>query len=589
MSRKLKGIAAAPGIAIAPLVHFHSTLDYIPTWKVEPDDVPGEVRRLEEAIAEAARLILKLRHDLATTLSGREVQIYDAQFAILHDPTFRQDIEREIRLHAVNVEVALQRVIGRYQGVFEAMPDAAMRERAADLRDIGRQVLGALMAKQRSAYTADGRDYLFAADEFLPSDAGVLDRQHLAGIVTAQGGKYSHGAILARSLGIPSVVGVEDVLTKAPSGTNAIVDGDSGVVIVEPSAEELAHYRQRQREHRSVEERIYEVRFAPSVTADGTEVRLMANVEGVRDLDHLEHDVISGIGLFRTEFAFMERKQFPTEDEQVAMYRQALDLVGDRPLTFRTLDVGGDKPLGYFRTPEERNPVLGWRGLRICLDWPDILYTQLRAILRASSGGRARILLPMVSARSQVVRCREVLTDILQDLRDSGEAHDSGVQLGVMIEVPVMVQVLQDVLPLVDFVSVGTNDLVQYLLAVDRDNPRVANMYDPFHPGVMRVLQSIGRQCAAAGKPASVCGEIAGDHHFTPLLVGFGFRELSMAPVFLPRVKLMVRSFTLSECRSMASQVQTMDSAQAIRKLVRGQVTMRWTRFLGHAAEEVDG
>jgi phosphotransferase system enzyme I (PtsI) len=586
MSRKLKGVAAAPGIAIAPLVHFHSTLDYIPTWKVSSGAVPGEIQRLDEAIAETARLILRLRQELSGALSGKDVQIYDAQFAILHDPTFRRDLVREIEQHSVNVEVALQRVVARYEAVFEAMPDAAMRERGADLRDIGRQVLAALMARQRSAYTADGQDYLFAADEFLPSDAGILDREHLRGIVTAQGGKYSHGAILARSLGIPSVVAVEDVLIKAPSGTTTIVDGDSGVVIIEPTEEELAHYRLRQREQLSVEERIYEVRFAPAVTPDGSEVRLMANVEGLRDLDHLEHDVISGIGLFRTEFAFMERKQFPTEDEQVAMYRRAIEAAGDRPVTFRTLDVGGDKPLGYFRTPEERNPVLGWRGLRICLDWPDILYTQLRAILRASAQGKARVLLPMVSSKAEVVRCREVLTDILADLAQAGEPHDRNVELGVMIEVPVLVNVLPDVLPLVDFVSVGTNDLVQYLLAVDRDNPRVASMYDPYHPGVLRVLDTIGRAAAKAGKPASVCGEIAGDHHFTPLLLGFGFRELSMAQVFLPRVKLMVRSFDMAECRSMASQVLVMDAASAVRKMVQGQILVRWSRFLDQAAEE---
>ncbi len=586
MSRKLKGTAAAPGIAIAPLVHFHSTLDYIPTWRVLPEDVAGETRRLDEAIAEAARVILRLRQDLATTLSVQEVRIYDAQFAILHDPTFRKDLVREIELHGVNVEVALQRVVARYEKVFEGMPDAAMRERAADVRDIGRQMLTALMARQRTAYTADGQPYLFVAEEFLPSDAGMLDRAHLRGVVTAQGGKYSHGAILARSLGIPAVVGVEDVLVKAQSGTTAIVDGDSGVVIVDPGAEELAHYRQRQREQRSVEQRIFEVRFAPSVTADGAEVELLANVEGVRDLAQLERDVVTGVGLFRTEFAFMERKQFPTEEEQVVMYRRAITESGGRPVTFRTLDVGGDKPLGYFRTPEERNPVLGWRGLRICLDWPDILYTQMRAILRAAADGPARILLPMVSSKAEIERCRAVMDDILQDLRAAGEAHGADVQLGVMVEVPVIVHVLADIMPLVDFLSVGTNDLVQYLLAVDRDNPRVASMYDPFHPGVLRVLEAIGRVAVAAGKPASVCGEIAGDHHFTPLLLGFGFRQLSMAPVFLPRVKLMVRSFSLAECRTMTQQVLAMDSAAAVRKLVQQQVTLRWSRFLGQGGED---
>jgi len=583
VSRKLKGIAAAPGIAIAPLVHFHSTLDYIPTWKVAPEGLERERRRFGAAIAEVGRSLQALRQELSEALSLRDVRIYDAQVGILNDPTFQADVLREIELHGVNVEVALQRAIARYETVFENMQDGAMRERAADLRDIGRQLVGALMAYERSKYTANGCDYLFAADEFLPSDAGILDRAHLRGIVTAHGGKYSHGSILARSLGIPAVVGVEDVLVKAQSGTTAIVDGDSGTVIVDPSAEELAQYQLRLREQNSVELRFADVRRLPAVTLDGVKVALMANVEGVRDLAALERDTVAGIGLFRTEFAFMERRQFPTEDEQVAMYQRAMEEAAGLPVTFRTLDVGGDKPLGYFRTPEERNPVLGWRGLRICLDWPDILFTQLRAVLRASALGKARILLPMVTTKGEVVRCREVLAQLLQDLRTASVPHDPDIELGIMVEVPVMVTALPDVLPLCDFISVGTNDLVQYLLAVDRDNQRVAKMYDPFHPGVLRVLQLIGATAQKAGKPASVCGEIAGDHWFTPLLLGFGFRELSMAPTFLPRVKLMVRSFTLGECRSLAQQAVALDSAAAVRKLVQEQIRLRLSRFLGQA------
>jgi phosphotransferase system enzyme I (PtsI) len=269
------------------------------------------------------------------------------------------------------------------------------------------------------------------------------------------------------------------------------------------------------------------------------------------------------------------------------MYRRAVEGARGKPVTFRTLDVGGDKPLGYFRMPAERNPVLGWRGIRLCLDWPDILYTQMRAILRASALGHVRILLPMVSGISQVVKCREVLEQLVADLRATGVAHDPQVELGVMVEVPVLVPVLPDVLPLVNFVSVGTNDLVQYLLAIDRDNQRVAKMYDPFHPGVLRVLEQIADAANAAGKSASICGEIAGDHWFTPLLVGLGYRELSMAPVFLPRVKLMLRSFKQAECRDLANRALAMPSTQAVRQLVKGEIQGRWNRLLAEGAEEV--
>jgi phosphoenolpyruvate-protein phosphotransferase (PTS system enzyme I) len=585
MSRKLKGIAAARGVAIAPIVHFHATLDHIPTWKVSGDEIVGEKARLSGAIAGVTTSLLDLQKELAGALGGQDVRIYDAQVAILHDQTFRRDVEAEIEQRNVNLEVALQRVVARYEQVFAAMENPAMRERAADLRDIGRQLVGALLATEQQKYMANGRDYLFAADEFLPSDAGILDRAHIRGIVTAHGGKYSHGAILARSLGIPSVVGIESVMLESITGTMAVVDGDAGIVILDPTPEEAADYERRLREQRSVDLRIYEVRFQPAVTPDGTAVQLLANVEGVRDLDSLEVDTIAGIGLFRTEFAFMERRQFPTEDEQVAMYRRAMEGAKGKPVTFRTLDVGGDKPLGYFKMPEERNPVLGWRGIRLCLDWPDILYTQMRAILRASALGHARILLPMISTRSEVVRCREVLAQLAADLAATGVAYDANIELGVMVEIPVLVPVLPDVLPLTDFVSVGTNDLVQYLLAVDRDNQRVAKMYDPFHPGVLRVLQQIASAANAAGKSASICGEIAGDHWFTPILVGLGYRELSMAPVFVPRVKLMLRSFTLDECVQLATRAVALHSTTAVRKLVQEEIQPRWTSRLG--AEDV--
>ncbi len=589
MSRKLRGTAAAPGIAIAPIVHFHSDLDFIPAYKVEPTHVHREVKRLEEAITAASKSVLQLRHELAASLSARDAKIYDAQIALLHDQTFRADMVAMIEQDQVNVEVALQQVVARYEQAFERMDDVVMRERAADLRDVGRQVLTALLERERGVFTSGGQDYIFAADEFLPSDAGILDRKHLRGIVTARGGKYSHGAILARSLGIPALVAVEDVLRRTHSGDPVVLDGETGHLILGASAEELDGYQQLAAERAEGERRVFEVRVLPSVTPDGVEVRLLANVETVRDLGALELDAVAGIGLFRTEFAFMERHQFPREDEQVEMYRAALEWARGKPVTFRTLDVGGDKPLRYFRTPEERNPVLGWRGLRISMDWPDILYAQVHAILRASAAGHARILLPMVTNVGEIKRCREVLDHILGELRAANTPFDERVELGVMIEVPALATILDLVLPLVDFVSVGTNDLVQYLLAVDRDNPRVASMYDPYDPAVLRLLGTIAAECRAQGKPASICGEIAGDHYYTPLLLGLGFRELSMAPVFLPRVKLMVRSFPIAECEELAAKARGLDSAQEIRRLGRERCRQRWARFLRRAdAGEVE-
>jgi phosphoenolpyruvate-protein phosphotransferase len=355
--------------------------------------------------------------------------------------------------------------------------------------------------------------------------------------------------------------------------------------LTEPDPEELERYQRLGREQAEAERRVFEVRYLSSTTPDGTAVSLYANVEAARDLDRIETAIVDGIGLFRTEFAFMERRQFPTEDEQVAMYRKAIEWAGGKVVTFRTLDVGGDKPLVYFRTPEERNPVLGWRGLRISLDWPDLFYAQVRALLRASAGGHARILLPMVTNLDEVARSRAVLEELKQDLTSAGEAHDPQIELGAMVEVPALVDILDEVLPLVDFLSVGTNDLVQYLLAVDRDNPRIARMYTPYHPGVLRVLDRIARKAREHGKPVSICGEIAGDHYFTAILLGLGYRELSMAPVFLPRVKLMVRAFPLAECEVLAREALTLHHSRDVRALARDKATAAWSRFLQGSSE----
>jgi phosphotransferase system enzyme I (PtsI) len=557
MGLRLKGVAAANGIAIAPLVHFHGDLTFIPMRNLVPEEIAGEKDRLAEALTQAAEVIFRLRRELASDLSDHDTRIYDAQLSFLNDQTFRADLERTIQERSCNAEVALQQVIARYEKVFEGMEDAAMRERAADLRDVGRQLLSVLLEKDRSVYISDGKDF-----------------------VTARGGKYSHGAILARSLGIPAVVAVDDVLQRVGNGTPVVLDGDSGALIVEPDAEETERYRRLALEQAEADRRVFEVRFLSSTTPDGVGVRLMANVEAARDLGRTESGIVDGIGLCRTEFAFMERRQFPNEEEQLAMYRKAIEWADGKIVTFRTLDVGGDKPLAYFRTPEERNPVLGWRGLRISLDWPDLFYTQVRALLRASAGGHARILLPMVTSVEEVARSRAVLEEIKADLAQAGEAHDPDIELGAMVEVPALVDVLDEVLPLVDFLSVGTNDLVQYLLAVDRDNPRIAQMYTPYHPGVIRVLRRIADRAIAHGKPVSICGEIAGDHYFTPILLGLGYRELSMAPVFLPRVKLMVRAFSILECEDMAARALALGHAREIRALARDKAAEGWSTFL---------
>ena len=347
-----------------------------------------------------------------------------------------------------------------------------------------------------------------------------------------------------------------------------ILDGDAGKLLVDPEPEDIEDYEKRRQEREAAKKRVFEVRLSEPVTKDGVRIEFYANVENLQETEQLEAGMFKGIGLFRTEFAFMERLQFPSEEEQFKLYSEVLKRMGNRRVTFRTLDVGGDKPLQYFRTPVERNPVLGWRGVRLTLSWPDIMFAQLRALVRASCEGPVQILLPMVTNLDEVARCRSMLDRIVQDLKDQGEVVGE-VSFGVMIEVPALAMQLGAVIEHVDFLSIGSNDLAQYMLAVDRDNPRVAGMYDPCHPGVLHALQQIVTRSHESRVPCSLCGEIAGDTEMIPLLLGMGYRKFSMSPVFLPQVKLSVRSLRVGDCEKLWERVRTLHTGEEVREALR--------------------
>lgn len=572
MSKEINAPSAAPGIAIAPVYHHRNLGEFIPTTRIPQSGIRAECERFESACLRASDALRALKEklepktdDSAAGITG----IYDAHIALMTDPNIRRDVIALIEKEAINAEVALQRVVARYENVFRSIDNPTVRERAADVRDVGRQVLNVLLQREQEAMEAEDQDCVLAVDEFLPSDVGLVETRHVRGIVMGEGGKYSHGAILARSLGIPCLVGLGDNLLKLPSGGLVILDGDRGRLIVDPSAGRLQRYQERMAEREEAERRIFEVRLSPSVTRDGTAVQLFANIEGLRELKSLEEGTFDGVGLFRTEFAFMERLVFPSEDEQFKLYKEVVDAMGGRRVTFRTLDVGGDKPLAYFRTPHERNPVLGWRGIRLTLHWRDLFYTQLRALVRASASGPVSILLPMVTTIDEVRSARRILEEVRADLEDQGAPVGEGLRFGLMVEVPALATILPHVLADVDFISIGSNDLAQYLLAVDRDNPRVAGMYDPYHPGVLRFLAACVRDAHAADVPCSICGEIAGESDFIPLLLGMGYRQLSMTPIFLPRVKLTVRSVEMQQCEDLWREVSELGTAEQVGEFLR--------------------
>ena len=567
MSQEILAAPASPGIAIAPVYHHRNAGEFVPTTALGEDQVESECDRFSEACERAAEALEALKGKVRLGAEGAGIEgIYDAHMALVRDPAIQRDVFDLIKSEKVNAEVALQRVVSRYEEVFRSIDNVTVRERAADIRDVGRQILATLLEKEQDSFASDA-ECVLAVDEFLPSDLALIDAHKVRGIVMGEGGRYSHGAILAKSLGIPCIVGLEQRLSKVPAGALVILDGDRGRLIVDPTEERLDRYRRRLEEREEADRRLFEVRLSPSVTRDGTEVELLANIEGLRELGSLEQGMFEGIGLFRTEFAFMERLVFPSEQEQVRLYTEVVESMGGRRVTFRMLDVGGDKPLAYLRTPQERNPVLGWRGIRLTLHWRDLFYTQLRALVRASQHGPVSVLLPMVTTIEEVREGRRILDEIVEDLREEGVVAGD-LHFGIMIEVPSIVGILPHVLELCDFISIGSNDLVQYLLAVDRDNPRVANMYDPHHPGVLQVLAQCVSQAEQRGIPCSLCGEIASESIMVPLLIGMGFRQFSMAPVFLPRVKLTVRSVDVESCQELWKAARACSSASEVHELL---------------------
>ncbi len=580
MATTVKGVGAAPGVGVGKIVYFDDSPRFIPTRKISPEDVEGEVRRFRSALKQAEKDLRMLRRQVAQTLTRQDAAIFDAQISILKDPVFVNDVRELIFTEKINVEQALQKVVSKYEKAFDEVLDPAFRERAADIRDVGNRVFMVLLKRKRSKALLQER-FVHAALDFLPSRAGDLDKELCAAIVTEKGGKYSHGAILARSLGIPAVVGVEDLYAKIPEGTMVAVDGDSGQVHLDLDEKELQEWLEQERNYRSVEARLAHLRGRPARTKDGERISLMVNIEGIRDLDDLEMDTVDGVGLFRTEFAFMERRNFPSEEEQYEIYAETLRRAKGKRVVFRTLDIGGDKPLEYFRTPQESNPVLGWRGIRISYGMMDLFYTQIRALLRASREGPTSILLPMISTLEEVELAREALNRVGEDLAREGSPPGEGVLLGAMVEVPALAFCLSEILDAVDFVSIGTNDLVQYLLAVDRDNPRVARFYDPYHPAVLRILASMAEVCRTReGKTCSICGEMAGDFQLTMALVGMGYRSFSVAPPFIPRIKLILSDTTLEECREVAGKALSLSTTAQVKEFLRNEAGERVKRYL---------
>jgi phosphotransferase system enzyme I (PtsI) len=562
-----RGISISSGIAHGEAFVL-SSVDQIlvPRRSVEADEVEAELARFSVAIGTAEKELLALRDDVAKRIGVSEGDIFAAQALVVRDPRLHGQVVTVVQQSRINVEAALLDVIETFVRAFDQVSDPYLRDRAADVRDIGRRILAALAKDDAFVEIPDGS--ILVADELLPSAIARFELDRVKALVTDRGGKFSHTSILARSSRIPAVSGIRNAPLKIKTGDQLIVDGVSGMVFVNPDQAVQSEYARLEAELSGYRAGLQESIDLPSVTLDGTAILLLANASKVSDTEAACLYRADGIGLYRTEFAFSIRSAFPSEEDQYQLWKRAAERIHPRKIVLRLLDVGGDKQLPYFPLPQARNPSLAQRGIRLLLKNPDLLKSQLRAFLRVSAEHPVSVLIPVVGGIEDVRATRAVLNEAMAELTAEGKAFNPKIPLGAMIEVPSAALLMAVLAKELDFFSLGTNDLVQYVLAADREDDTVDDYYQPLHPAVLRVIRFVSDAARVAGRPLAICGEMAGDPAYVQLLLGLGLREFSVAPGEMLEVKNAIRATTLSDAETLATAALAKDSTSEVAELL---------------------
>ncbi|HOY54069.1 MAG TPA: phosphoenolpyruvate--protein phosphotransferase [Opitutaceae bacterium] len=562
----VQGIAASKGIAYGQVFIYIQSNVEVPNYNVGAEKRIEEIARFEQALVVTRQQVQKIQSEVAKNLGSEEAAIFDAHLLVLEDQALISETIREFEETAKNIETCFNAVAKRYIQAFSEIDDEYLRERASDLRDVTQRVLQNLLGQSSAnlSHLIDKR--IVIANDVTPSDSASIDRSQALAIVTDTGSKTSHAVIVARSMKIPAIVGVRDLTKTAREGDWAIVDGYEGIIILNPTEQTLFRYGQIRRQKNSFEQRVQSSTNLPAVTTDGVSVRLMANIEKVDEAGLVKDNGAEGVGLMRTEYLYLNSSRIPSEMEQFVAYKTVAEALAPHPVVIRTLDLGGDKAMAGNPDlfPKEDNPFMGFRAIRFCLEHSQIFKDQLRAILLASAFGNIKIMYPMISGSEELARANVLLDECKAELRARGQAFNESIEVGSMIEIP-SAAITADILARqCKFFSVGTNDLIQYMIAIDRVNDRIAHLYEPSHPAVVRMLKLIVDEAHKAGIPVAVCGEMAGDPVYTPLLLGLGIDELSMTPPLLPAVKFLVRAMSMADARALATKVLTMDSAKDI-------------------------
>ena len=563
--RIIRGIPVSPGVCRGKILVLGRSQDKIPKIAVAESRLPHEVQRLEQALINTRREILEVQRQVTRALRADDATIFDAHLLVLEDPTLIEEVSRIIFQEKVSAEFAFQQVADKYAKTLSAIDDEYLRERAADMRDVTARILNNLLGRSDDFDPSKLEEpCIIISYDLTPSRTAQLDKKMVLGFATDVGSRTSHTAIMARSMRIPAVVALQTATRELHSGDYALLDGFNGLIIINPTDQTLFEYGQLVRRHVTLEEKLRDVYDKPAVTLDGTRVILSANVEQPADTESVLASGAEGVGLYRTEYLFINRDTLPTEEEQYEAYRQIAAALKPSPVIIRTLDLGGDKFLSHLQVPQEMNPFLGWRAIRFCLQERDIFRAQLRAILRASVEGNIKLMYPMISCLHELIQANELVEEYKRELKAEGIPFRADIEIGAMIEIPSAALAAEALSKRVKFFSLGTNDLIQYTLAVDRLNEKIAHLYQPTHPAILRLIKMTVDAGHKQGIWVGVCGEMAGDPVLTPVLLGLGVDELSVAPPVVPQIKYLTRRLKMNEAQELAEFALSCEDSQQI-------------------------
>ena len=569
---KLKGIGAAGGISIGAAYKLGKEEFVVLPETITWEEIPLQIQLFEEALIKTRREIIELQKRISSDMGQEEAQIFDAHLLVLEDRMLIEEVISRLKKEQFNVAYIFSEVLKKYISVFLKIEDEYLKERIADINDVGKRILRNLLGKEKRGLDDLKEKAIIVSHDLSPSDTAAMHTKNVAAFVTDMGGKTSHTAIMAKSLEIPAVVGLEGITVKVSPGDILIVDGNTGTVIINPDEETLKEYQQELLKLRHIAERFSLVKELPAITTDGREILINANIEFPDEVASVKLHGSEGIGLYRTEFFYMNRKDSPSEEEHYQAYKYVAEQMNPHSVVIRTLDLGGDKFLSQFQIPHEMQPFLGWRAIRFCLARPDIFKLQLRAILRASVHGNLKLMYPMISGIEELRQANGLLQEAKDELRQKGMKFNDNIPVGVMIEVPSAAMTADILAKEADFFSIGTNDLIQYCLAVDRGNEKVAYLYEPAHPAVLRMIRLVIDSAHQAKIKVAMCGEMAGEPSLALILLGLGLDEFSVPPQVIPELKFIIRAIGFKAVQDIASEAMKLSTGTQVEEFAKDRL-----------------